>query len=75
MLLEIPYASMPRNMIDMGTLDLDGVRTESVITVRDIPALMSDKIEQKVDPDSIVLRISESRRSTAHAETEVEQSE
>ena len=35
----------------------------------------NDKIERKVDPDSIVLRISESRRSTAHAETEVEQSE
>lgn len=30
MLLEIPYASMPRNMIDTVTLDLDGVRTGSV---------------------------------------------
>ncbi len=70
MLLEIPYASMPRNMIDTVTLDLDGVRTGSIITVRDIPALMNDKIELKVDPDSIVLRISEPRRGVANAETE-----
>lgn len=75
MLLEIPYASMPRNMIDTVTLDLDGVRTGSVITVRDIPALMSDKIELKVDPDSIVLRISEPRRGIAHTEAEADQNE
>lgn len=53
MLLEIPYASLPRDMIDTITVDLDGIKAGTIITVQDIPELMSDKIELKVDPESI----------------------
>ena len=58
MLLEIPYASLPEYMIDTITIDLDGMRTGTVLTVKDIPELMSDKIELQVDTNEIVLRIS-----------------
>ncbi len=62
MLFEIPYASLPEHMIDTITLDLEGVNTGTTITVKDIPELMSDKIELQVDLDEIVLRISEKRK-------------
>lgn len=62
MLFEIPYASLPEYMIDTITLDLDGVKTGTTITVKDIPELMNDKIELQVDKDEIVLRIREKRK-------------
>ena len=68
MLLEIPYASLPRDMIDTITVDLDGIKAGTIITVQDIPELMSDKIELKLDPESIVLRISERRQQKAQQE-------
>lgn len=70
MLLEIPYSSLPRDMIDTITIDLDGVKPGTVVMVRDIPELMSDKLELKVDPESIVYRINERRHATAAAESE-----
>ncbi len=69
MLLEIPYSSLPREMIDTITIDLDGVKPGTVVMVRDIPELMSDKLELKVDPESIVYRINERRHATAAAES------
>lgn len=60
MMLEIPYASLPEDMIDTITVDLDGITTGIVLSVGDIPELMSEKIELKVNLDEIVLRISES---------------
>lgn len=65
MLLEIPYASLPQNMIDTITLDLDGVKTGTTITVKDIPELTSDKIELQVNIDEIVLRIRDKRKHIA----------
>ena len=62
MLLEIPYASLPEDMIDTITIDLDGVKTGTVLTVGDIPELMSDKIELQVDTSEIVLRITDKSR-------------
>ena len=64
MLLEIPYASLPEYMIDTITIDLDGMKTGTVLAVKDIPELMSDKIELQIDSDEIVLRISEKVRHT-----------
>ena len=57
--LEIPYASLPEYMIDTITIDVDGMKAGTVLTVGEIPELKSDKIELQVDLDSIVLRISE----------------
>ena len=59
MLMEIPYASLPGDMIDTLTIDMDGITTGTVMMVKDIPELMSDKLELKVDPEEIVFRISE----------------
>lgn len=58
MLLEIPYASLPEDMIDTITIDVDGMAVGSVVTVGDIAELQSEKIELKVDREEIVLRIS-----------------
>lgn len=59
MMLEIPYASLPEDMVDTITVDLDGITTGTILSVGDIPELMSEKIELKVNLDEIVLRISE----------------
>ncbi len=59
MLMEIPYASLPDDMIDTITIDLDGLKSGDMIKVKDIPELISDKIILQVDRDEMVLRISE----------------
>lgn len=64
MLMEIPYASLPGDMIDTITIDADDLKTGVVLTVKDIPELMSDKIELQVDADEIVLRINERKQQT-----------
>ena len=62
MLLEIPYASLPENMVDTITIDLDGMVPGTVLTVKDIPELKGDGIRLQVNDDEMVLRISERRR-------------
>lgn len=58
---EVPYAALPADMVDTVTLDLDGLAEGTVITVGDIPAFKSDKIELLVDPGEVVLRINSRR--------------
>ena len=65
--LEIPYASLPEDMIDTITIDVDGMKAGTVLTVGEIPELKSDKIELQVDPDSIVLRVNERKNYTPTA--------
>lgn len=65
MQFEIPYASLPEDMIDTITIDLDGMPAGTIITARDIPELNSDKIDLQVDPESIVLRISSRKLQTS----------
>lgn len=74
MLLEIPYSSLPRDMVDTVTVDLDGIRPGTVVTVRDIPELMSDKLELQADPESIVFRINERRQRAGASEKDAEAS-
>lgn len=69
MLLEIPYASLPEDMIDTITIDVDGMAIGAVITVGDIPELNSEKIELQVGTEEIVLRISD-RKHTAQQDPE-----
>lgn len=59
MLLEIPYSSLPEDMIDTITIDLDGLKSGTALTVKDIPELMNEKIELQADLDEIVLRIND----------------
>lgn len=63
MLIEVPYASLPKDMIDTITLDLENIQRGETITIRDIPELMTDKIELQIDPDEIVVRITEKKRN------------
>ncbi len=70
MLMEIPYASLPGDMIDTITVDLDGIKVGTVLTLKDIPELMSDNIELKVDPEEIVLRVRERKNYAEVLETE-----
>ena len=70
MLMEIPYASLPGDMIDTLTIDMDGITTGTVLMVKDIPKLMSDKLELKIDPEEIVLRFSERRNYAEASEAE-----
>lgn len=55
--MKIPHAAEPENLLDVVTIDLDGVPIGTTITISDIPEFQSDKIELQADPDSIVLRI------------------
>lgn len=68
LLMEIPYASLPDDMIDTITIDADGLKTGVILAVKDIPELISDKITLQVDPDEIVLRISERPHAQVKAE-------
>ena len=70
MLLEIPYTSLPEDMIDMITIDLDGMKMGTVLTVKDIPELMGEKIELQVEKDEVVVRLSERKN---YIETPVEE--
>lgn len=58
-LIEIPYKSLPADMIDTITLDMADVKPGTSITVADIPELQSDKIELLVEPDSLVVKVNE----------------
>ena len=62
MQLEIPYASLPADMIDTVTVDLEGSQVGSILSVGDIPELRSEKIELQVDMESMVLRINDNKR-------------
>ena len=70
MLMEIPYASFPEDMIDTITIDVDEMKTGDVLTVKDIPELMSNKIALQVDCEEMVLRINEKQKVQAEAAEE-----
>lgn len=63
MLFEVPFASLPADMIDTVTVDLDGMPAGMTLTVKDIPEFQSDKIELQIDADSMVLRIVDKKRA------------
>lgn len=69
-MLEIPYASLPADMIDTITVDLDGLPVGSILTVGDIPELQNEKIDLQVDADSIILRTSDNRRTVVQSQEE-----
>ncbi|MDF2885966.1 MAG: ribosomal protein [Lacrimispora sp.] len=65
LLMEIPYSSLPEDMIDTVTVDLEGKPVGTIITVADIPEFLSDRIDLQTETDSIILRIMEKRYSSA----------
>ena len=63
MLFEVPFASLPADMIDTVTVDLDGIPAGTTLTVKDIPEFQSGKIELQIDADSMILRIVDKKRA------------
>ena len=63
MLFEVPFASLPADMIDTVTVDLDGMPAGMTLTVKDIPEFQSNKIELQLDADGMVLRIVDKKRA------------
>ena len=61
--MQVPHAAEPEYLLDTVSVDLENCPVGTVITVRDIPEFQSDNIELQTDPNSIVLRISEKKRS------------
>ena len=59
MVNEIAYSALPRNMVDTINIDVDGLPIGTVITVADVPELMSDTLELQIPTDEIIVRISE----------------
>ena len=61
--MQIPHAAEPDYLLDTVTVDLEDCPIGTVITVGDIPEFQSNNVELQTDPNSIVLRISEKKRS------------
>ncbi len=61
--MEIPYASLPKDMIDTVTVDLEGKAVGTTIAVKDIPEFSNENIALQVETDSIILKISEKKSS------------
>lgn len=70
MLLEVPYASLPGDMIDTITIDVDGMPAGTVLTVGGIEELKSEKIDLQTGTDEIVLRIIDKKRAANPAAQE-----
>ena len=70
MTMEIPYASLPEDMIDTITIDLDGMSVGTTVTVGDIPELQSDRIELQIAEDEIVFRLSDRTHGAAEESEE-----
>jgi len=64
MLFEVPYAALPKDMIDTVTVDLEGKAVGTVVTVEDIPEFQNACVEVQIKPDSMVLRISDKKRAS-----------
>ena len=65
LLFEVPFASLPRDMIDTVTVDLENRPVGTVITLADSPEFTSDAVELQVAPDSVVLRIADKQAAPA----------
>ncbi len=59
MIFEVPYSALPADMIDTVTVDMEGMQIGTVLHLKDIEELNTDKIELKMDPESIVVRITD----------------
>lgn len=61
MTTEIPYRSLPRDMIDTITIDVNGMPVGTVVTVADLEELKDGKVEPQVPADEIIFRIVEKK--------------
>ncbi len=50
-------------MIDTITLNLEGIKKGESIMIKDIPELMSGKVDLHIDPEEIVVRVTEKKQN------------
>ena len=72
MVTEIPYDSLPQDMVDLVEIDVDGLPVGTVITVADLKQIDRSKVELQMDDDEIVLRVSDPKRYAKDAPEEEE---
>lgn len=60
--MRIPHAATPEYLLDTVAVDLEQIPVGTALTIGDIPAFNSDKIELLADPSSIVLRVNDKKR-------------
>lgn len=65
MIFEVPFSSLPADMIDTVTIDLEGLPAGTILTVDDIPEFRNEGVEVQIKRDSMVLRISDKKRAQA----------
>lgn len=70
MITEVAYESLPKNMIDSVTIDLEGAQVGKVVTLADIPELNTGSITLQMPLDSIVLRITDNKQVQEEAAEE-----
>ncbi len=70
MLSDVPYASLPADMVDIVEVDTEGMGVGTVVTVGDLKELNNDKIDLLVDKDEMILRISDAKRYAPAEEEE-----
>ena len=70
MVTEIPYDALPQDMVDRVEIDVDGLAVGTVITVGDLKQIDREKVELHMDPEEIVLRISDPKRYAKDAPEE-----
>ncbi|MDY3014711.1 MAG: 50S ribosomal protein L25/general stress protein Ctc [Evtepia sp.] len=68
LLFEVPFSSLPEDMVDTVTIDIAGLPAGTILTVKDIPEFQNEKIDLQIKGDSVVVRISERRRAGLHEE-------
>ena len=65
--------TLPEDMIDTITVDVEGMPCGTVLTVGDIPELNSGKLDLQADKTEIVLRISDKTRGPSRAAKQTEE--
>lgn len=69
MVTEIPYDALPKDMVDLVEIDVDGLAVGTVITVGDLK-IDHSKVELQMAQDEIVLRVSDPKRYAKDAPEE-----
>lgn len=70
MVLEVPYLSLPDDMIDTVTLDLDKMEAGTTVTLLDIPEFNTDAITLQLPTDTILVRVLDKIRLNDEGEAE-----
>lgn len=60
---QIAHSALPEDLLDIVTVNLENMPIGTKLTVGDIPEFRNKKIQLLVDPDSVVLSISDRKRA------------